>query len=141
MDHRKTALFREVNDSMNTLLLQFHAEEQADFFCECPLRECARRVALTRTEYDGVRRSGGFLVSPDCRRWSRELLRTPRYVVVEDFRVRLEPVTEASQESSPPASAQSAPAQSLSAPGEPSTVAPSPAEPAPSAPPDSRAAA
>lgn len=141
MDHRKTALFREVNDSMNTLLLQFHAEEQADFFCECPLRECARRVALTRTEYDGVRRSGGFLVSPDCRRWSRELLRTPRYVVVEDFRVRLEPVTEASQESSPSASSPGEMSPVERSPAGPSPVGPSPAEPAPSAPPDSRAAA
>jgi hypothetical protein len=129
MDHRKTALFREVNESMNQLLLQFHAEEQADFFCECPLRECARRVALTRSEYDGVRRSGGFLVSPDCRRWSHEVLRTPRYVVVEDFRTRLEPVREASPEPSESAPSQSAP--SPAAPGAPS----------PAVPPDSRAAA
>jgi hypothetical protein len=92
MARRKTALFKEVNESMNQLLIQFHAEEQAAFFCECPMRDCVRRVALTQREYDGVRRTGGFLVSPDCRRWPRVLLRTPRYVVVKDFRVALEGV-------------------------------------------------
>jgi hypothetical protein len=142
MDHRKTALFREVNDSMNTLLLQFHAEEQADFFCECPLRECARRVALTRSEYEGVRRSGGFLVSPDCRRWSHEVLRTPRYVVVEDFRTRLEPVREASPEPSPSEPSPSpSPSPSAPSPSAPSPSAPSPGAPSPAVPPDSRAAA
>jgi hypothetical protein len=94
MDHRKTALFREVNDSMTELLLQFEAEEEASFFCECPLRDCSRRVPLTRSEYEGIRRTGGFLVSPDCRRWPRVMLRTTRYVVVKDFRARLVPVRE-----------------------------------------------
>ena len=100
MTRRKTALFKEVNDSMNQLLIQFHAEEQAAFFCECPTRDCARRVALTQREYEGVRRTGGFLISPDCRRWSGVLLRTSRYVVVKDFRVALERVQAGSPEPS-----------------------------------------
>jgi hypothetical protein len=95
MDQKKTALFREVNDSMNELLLQFGAEDRADFFCECPMRDCARRVPLTRREYEAIRGSGGFLVSPECRQWARALLRTSRYVVVADFRPRLEPVGDA----------------------------------------------
>jgi hypothetical protein len=93
-DKRKTALFKEVNDSMNELLLQFGAEDEADFFCECPERDCARRVPLTRWEYEGIRRTGGFLVSPECTRWPRVLMRTQRYIVVKDFRP-LDSVTEA----------------------------------------------
>jgi hypothetical protein len=92
MTRPKTVLFKEVNESMNQLLIQFHAEEQAAFFCECPIGDCVRRVALTQREYEGVRRTGGFLVSPHCRRWSGVLLRTSRYVVVKDFRVALERV-------------------------------------------------
>ena len=92
-DKRKTALFKEVNDSMNELLLQFRAEDEAEFFCECPARDCARRVPLTRWEYEGIRRTGGFLVSPDCRPWKRVLMRTSRYVIVRDFRL-IEPVKE-----------------------------------------------
>jgi hypothetical protein len=99
MGDRKTALFREVNESMNQLLFQFGADEQADFFCECPLRECTRRVSMTRIEYDGVRRTGGFLVSPFCRRWPGVVLRTERYAVVADFRTRLGAVTESTEPS------------------------------------------
>lgn len=104
-DKRKTALFKEVNDSMNELLLQFGAEDEADFFCECPERDCARRVPLTRWEYEGIRRTGGFLVSPECTRWPRVLMRTQRYIVVRDFRpvdsVK-EPTTAPSPAGSPP---------------------------------------
>jgi hypothetical protein len=85
-DKRKTALFKEVNDSMNKLLLQFGTEDEADFFCECPARDCARRIPLTRWEYEGVRRTGGFLVSLECTHWPRVLMRTARYIVVKDFR-------------------------------------------------------
>lgn len=120
-DKRKTALFKEVNDSMNELLLQFGAEDEADFFCECPARECARRVPLTRWEYEGIRRTGGFLVSPECTRWPRVLMRTQRYIVVRDFRP-LESVREAARATSP-----SEPS------GDPGR--------SPAAPPDSRAAA
>jgi hypothetical protein len=103
-DKRKTALFKEVNDSMNELLLQFGAEDEADFFCECPERDCARRVPLTRWEYEGIRRTGGFLVSPACTRWPRVLMRTQRYIVVRDFRpldAVKEPTTAASPAVSP----------------------------------------
>jgi hypothetical protein len=99
-DKRKTALFKEVNDSMNELLLQFGSEDEADFFCECPERDCARRVPLTRWEYEGIRRTGGFLVSPDCTRWPRVLMRTQRYIVVRDFRP-LDSVKEATPAASP----------------------------------------
>lgn len=101
MTDRKTGLFREVNENMKDVLRRLQAEEPADYFCECPLQDCSRRVTLTRAEYEGVRRSGGFLASPDCRRWPRELLRTERYVIVRDFGARLERVTEARPEPSP----------------------------------------
>ena len=101
MAKRKTGLLREVNENMKDVLGQLEAEEPAEFFCECPLRDCSRRVSLTRAEYDAVRRTGWFLASPDCRRWPRELLRTECYVVVEDFGARLESVTEPRPESSP----------------------------------------
>ncbi len=120
-DKRKTALFKEVNDSMNKLLLQFGAEDEADFFCECPARDCARRVPLTRWEYEGIRRTGGFLVSPECTRWPRVLMRTQRYLVVRDFRP-LESVKEATPAASP--------SEPSADPGQ-----------SPTAPPDSRAAA
>jgi hypothetical protein len=124
MDRKKTALFREVNDSMNELLIQFAAEERADFFCECPSRDCARRVALTRREYEAIRGSGGFLVSPDCRPWARPLLRTSRYVVVADFRARLEPVKDALE---PLRDAEAS--ESERSPRGPSRTEPSPTEP------------
>jgi hypothetical protein len=98
-DKRKTALFKEVNYSMNELLLQYGTENEAEFFCECPAQDCARRVPLTRREYEGIRRTGGFLVSPCCRPWPRVVTRTKRYVVVTDFRP-VAPVTEAAAEAS-----------------------------------------
>jgi hypothetical protein len=101
MHQRETTLLREVNESMNDLLVQFHAEEPAEFFCECPVRDCMRRVTLTRREYEGLRRTGGFLASPDCLPWPRVLLRTPRYLVVEDFARGLAAVTEARAGASP----------------------------------------
>ena len=96
MANRKPVLFREVNENIKDVLRRLQAEEPADYLCECPLEDCSRRISLTREEYDVVRRSGGFLVAPDCRCWPRELLRTERYVIVRDFSARLEQVTEAS---------------------------------------------
>ncbi|MCW2976217.1 MAG: hypothetical protein JWM06_1498 [Actinomycetia bacterium] len=101
MYQSETTLFREVNQSMNDLLVQFKAEEPAEFFCECPVRDCMRRVSLTRSEYGWVRRTGGFLVSPECLPWPHVLLRSSRYVVVEDFGRDSRPVTEAGREGSP----------------------------------------
>jgi hypothetical protein len=124
MVNRTTTLFREVNQSMGGLLLELQADDEADFFCECPLRDCARRVALTRTQYEEVRRSGGFLVSPECRDWRHVLERTPRYVVVADFG----PFREACSEPSPSAA--------TAEPGQPARP-----EQAPTGAPGSRAAA
>lgn len=101
MRQRETTLLREVNESMNDLLVQFQVEEPAEFFCECPVRDCMRRVTLTRREYEGARRTGGFLASPECLPWPRVLLRTPRYLVVEDFVRGLMAVREARREASP----------------------------------------
>jgi len=102
MVNRKTPLFRVVNETMNGVLIQFDADEPAEFFCECPLRDCQRRVLLTRREYELVRATGGFLVSPECRHWANVLVQTPSYVAVRDFRARLERVPEPARHSSPP---------------------------------------
>lgn len=91
---RKTALFREVNDCIDELLHRFCAEE-ADFLCECPSALCARRVPLTRREFDEIRRTGSFVVSPECARWLRPVWETERFAVVQDFRPPLAPVAAA----------------------------------------------
>ena len=92
---RKTILFREVNDTIDQLLHRFCAEEEAPFLCECPSALCARRVPLTRHAFEEIRAMGGFVVSPECAHWLRPVVRTERYVVVEDFRPPLAPVAAA----------------------------------------------
>jgi hypothetical protein len=96
MDGRqKSILFREVNDTIDQLLHQFYADEEAAFLCECPSPLCARRVRLTRQAFEEIRAMGGFVVSPDCAHWLRPVYRTERYVVVEDFRPPVAPVAAA----------------------------------------------
>jgi len=63
---RKTSLFRTVNDGISELLSRFGATEQAEFFCECSSARCARRVALTRDEYEAIKARGGFVLAPEC---------------------------------------------------------------------------
>jgi hypothetical protein len=113
MANRKPVLFREVNENMKDVLCRLQAEEPTDYLCECPLQGCSERVTLMRAEYDVVRRIGGFLVAPDCRRWPRELLRTQRYVVVRDFGPWVELVTEASR-AEPAVDRESSPTRRLS---------------------------
>jgi hypothetical protein len=92
---RKTILFREVNDTIDKLLEQFCADEEASFLCECPSALCARRVRLTRQAYEDIRAIGAFVVAPECAHWLRPVFETERYVVVEDFRPPLAPVAAA----------------------------------------------
>src|SRR5258708_34928474 len=82
---RKTALFREVNERIGELLRIYGADEEADFLCECPLADCARRVTLSRADFERIRAAGAFVVSPDCGRWALETERTADYVVVSGF--------------------------------------------------------
>jgi hypothetical protein len=86
---RKTVLFREVNDCIDTLLCRFSSlEDEADFFCECPSAHCARRLPLTRREYEQVRAVGGFLLAPDCADEYSVVEWTGRYAVVDKFHRR-----------------------------------------------------
>jgi hypothetical protein len=87
--NRKTILFRQVNDTIDELLHRFGAEDDASFFCECPAATCARRLALTPAQYDGIRRRGGFVVAHECAERGEILEARDAYVVVSSFRLRM----------------------------------------------------
>lgn len=128
---RITALYREVNCSMTQLLHDYGAYEAAEFFCECPQRDCARRVALTRVEYERIRAAGGFLVSAECERWPGEVRRTARYAVVMEFRPRRLQAVPSPSPRAPSRPAPSRPAPSRSAPSSPGSSPQASSEPAP----------
>jgi hypothetical protein len=79
---RKSTLYREVNVTMEAMLRRFESEEAAQFLCECRDTGCSRRLALARTEYEAVRKSGGYLVSLDCLADSEVLQRADHYAAV-----------------------------------------------------------
>jgi hypothetical protein len=79
---RKSTLYREVNVTMEAMLRQFESEEAAQFLCECRDTGCSRRLALPCSEYEAVRRSGGYLVSLDCLADSEVLQRADHYAAV-----------------------------------------------------------
>jgi hypothetical protein len=87
--HRKTLLFREVNDTIDDLLHRFGAEDDGTFFCECPTALCSRRLALTPAQFDQIRRRGAFVVAPDCAVGADIVEEGDSYVVVSSFRMRL----------------------------------------------------
>lgn len=64
--HRKSLLFRQVNDTIDEVLQRFGAQDAGSFFCECPKAACARRLALTTAQYEEIRKRGAFVVAPDC---------------------------------------------------------------------------
>jgi hypothetical protein len=111
---RKSTLYREVNVTMEAMLRQFESEEAAQFLCECRDTGCSRRLALACTEYEAVRKSGGYLVSLDCIADSEVLQRADHYVAVA-FRSSATggETTPSPSESSP----QESSAQESSAPG------------------------
>jgi len=63
---RKATLLRELNDEVRRMLQRFSAEDEGEFFCECPLALCARRVALAAHEYDAIRLNGASVAAPAC---------------------------------------------------------------------------
>ena len=117
----KSTLYREVNVTTHSLLVQFESDEPGQFLCECRDAGCARRLALRRSEYDVVRRSGGYLVSLECIADSEVLHRGERHAAVA-FR------SGATAEGTTPSP--SAPSRSESSPQESSATARS--RPAPS---------
>ena len=56
------ALFREVNERIETVSAGFQATE-AEFFCECGDGRCTERLRLTLAEYEGVRRDAARFVT------------------------------------------------------------------------------
>jgi hypothetical protein len=89
--HRKTLLFRQVNDTIDELLQRFGAEDDGSFFCECPKAACARRLALTPAQYEAIRKRGAFVVARDCALDvdADVLAEEDSYVVVSSFRLRV----------------------------------------------------
>jgi hypothetical protein len=79
---RKSTLYREVNLATEAMLRRFESEEAAQFLCECRDGACPRRLALDSTEYEAVRKSGGYLVSLDCIADSDVLYRAEHYAAV-----------------------------------------------------------
>jgi hypothetical protein len=64
--HRKSVLFRQVNDTIDEVLQRFGAEDAGSFFCECPRAACEHRLALTTAQYAEIREGGEFVLAPDC---------------------------------------------------------------------------
>lgn len=105
----KSTLYREVNLATEAMLRRFESEEAAQFLCECRDGGCPRRLALDSSEYEAVRKSGGYLVSLDCIADSDVLYRAEGYAAVA-FRLRAtggettrSPSESSRQESSPQA--------------------------------------
>jgi hypothetical protein len=121
---RKSTLYREVNLATEAMLRRFESEEAAQFLCECRDGACPRRLGLDSTEYEAVRKSGGYLVSLDCIADADVLYRAERYAAVAfPMRPRGGETTRSPSESSRPES--SAPERSPRA-GSPQAEAQSP---------------
>jgi hypothetical protein len=49
------ALFREVNERVQSKADELEIDDAREFFCECANAECTFRVTLTRAEYESLR--------------------------------------------------------------------------------------
>ena len=78
----KSTMYREVNMTTEAMLAQFESDEPGHFLCECQDTSCSRRLELRRSEYEVVRRTGGYLVSLECIADSEVLQRGDRYAAV-----------------------------------------------------------
>ena len=62
---RMQALFRTVNDEIETMLASLGTEDVPEFLCECGRDRCSSRIRMTIDEYEGVRTSPTrFVVVP-----------------------------------------------------------------------------
>ena len=110
------------------------SDEPGQFLCECQDVCCTRRLALRRSDYEVIRRSGGYLVSLECIADSEVLHRAEGHAAVA-FR---NSATEAETAPSPAESSRSESSRPTLAPAGPSRSALS--QPALSQPERSRAA-
>lgn len=84
---RNEALFREVNETVQTLELA-HGDDSGlhDFFCECSDMECTIRLKLSHSEYETARSEGTrFIVACGHQRLDVEriVLEHDRFLLVE----------------------------------------------------------
>jgi hypothetical protein len=83
---KNEALFREVNERIKDVNVEFAAEEPADFLCECGNKDCTKPVGLSLSEYEAVRRDAThFFVVPghELPDIERVLSQNERFAVVE----------------------------------------------------------
>ena len=92
----KSTLYREVNMTIEAMLAQFESDEPGHFLCECQDAGCSRRLELRRSDYELVRRTGGYLVSLECIADSEVLQRGDHYAAVAFRGTPTEEVTEPS---------------------------------------------
>lgn len=62
---RTSLLFRDVNERINALADGWRSAQPQELVCECSDEACTAAIAVSRTDYDGVRtHPGWFLVAP-----------------------------------------------------------------------------
>jgi hypothetical protein len=71
---QRSSLFCEVNDRIYELLESADPDLPGEFLCECG-RDCGRRVELEPAAFAALRKAGGIVLSPDCRKPSFSLRR------------------------------------------------------------------
>jgi hypothetical protein len=61
------ALFREVNERVQDIAVEFGDEESGyEYFCECANKDCTFRLVLSLEEYESIRKDPKqFVVLPD----------------------------------------------------------------------------
>jgi hypothetical protein len=97
---RNEALFREVNERINGLAVEFSrslGSDQYEYVCECSDPECAERITLTLADYEEIRADGTrFVLAPGhARRDIEHVVRqADDHVVVEKHGVAGEVVAE-----------------------------------------------
>jgi hypothetical protein len=86
---RNQVLFRSVNEQIESTNKRFDvALDRTHFVCECADERCMEQIALTLSEYEGVRRVPTRFIVKDghvYREFERVVETTEDYAVVEKF--------------------------------------------------------
>jgi hypothetical protein len=83
---KNETLFREVNERIKDVNVEFAADQPADFLCECGSKDCTEPVGLSLSEYEEVRRDPThFFIVPghELPNVERVLSQNARFAVVE----------------------------------------------------------
>lgn len=81
---RSQSLFREINERIRQLAVSTNSDPPG-LICECARTECVEDVAITRSEYDGIREvQNWFVLKPGHEDLTTERVvrRNDRYVIV-----------------------------------------------------------